>query len=393
MSSRGESGRELGHRRAPCALVLESGRVFRGTSLGAAGRAFGEAVFNTSMTGYQEILTDASYAGQIVVMTAPQIGNTGVNQIDLESAGPVCAGFAVREASPLVSSWRASGDLDGYLKEHGVVGIEDIDTRALTRALRETGAQRAVIASGVDSESDIAELLAEVRRSPGMEGRDLAARVTCSAPYEWSGEVAWQVPGQIPARPRSDSEFRVVAYDFGIKSNILRDLTGAGCLVTVVPAGTSAEAALAHEPDGIFLSNGPGDPAAVTYAVSAVRDLVASGKPLLGICLGHQILALALGAATYKLPFGHHGGNHPVADLATGRIAITAQNHGFAVDRDSLPEGVVETHVNLYDRTVEGIRVVDQPIFSVQYHPEASPGPHDAEHLFGRFVEAMRDAR
>ncbi|MCG8421753.1 MAG: glutamine-hydrolyzing carbamoyl-phosphate synthase small subunit [Proteobacteria bacterium] len=388
----------------PCVLVLESGRVFRGTALGAEGVTFGEAVFNTSMTGYQEILTDPSYAGQIVVMTASHIGNTGINSLDVEASRPLCAGFAVREASSRASNWRREGDLDGYLVKHGIVGIEGIDTRALTRALRTGGAQRAAIASGIDSEAEVAQLLERVHQSPDMEGRDLASAVTCQSRYERGpGDVIvdWRhrddptgrVGGASPTGGVPDVEFRVAAYDFGIKQNILRDLARVGCHVTVLPAHTPADEALALDVDGYFLSNGPGDPAAVTYAVESVRRIASAGKPVFGICLGHQILALAMGARTYKLRFGHHGGNHPVKDLNAGTIAITAQNHGFAVDRDSLPDGVVETHRNLYDGTVEGLRVVDRPVFSVQYHPEASPGPHDANQLFGRFVEAMRDAR
>jgi carbamoyl-phosphate synthase small subunit len=379
-------------------LVLESGRVFRGAALGARGEIFGEAVFNTSMTGYQEILTDPSYAGQIVVMTAAQIGNTGINLEDLESARPSCAGFAVREASPLTSSWRARGALDAYLAEHGVVGIEGIDTRALTRALRTGGAQRSAISTSAHSEHDVAALIDRVKESPGMEGLDLASQVTCAERHVWPvSERAWRAPDVAGVADPGDTAagpgFHVVAYDFGIKHTILRDLTSAGCRVTVLPAQTPASEALALDADGFFLSNGPGDPAAVTYAIDAVRALVDSGKPVFGICLGHQILALALGATTYKLPFGHHGGNHPVKDLSTGKVAITAQNHGFAVAAGSLPRGLSCTHINLYDNTVEGIQMDGQPVFSVQYHPEAGPGPHDAEHLFGRFLDTMRNAR
>lgn len=411
--------------RRPAVLVLESGRVFSGITLGAEGETFGEAVFNTSLTGYQEILTDPSYAGQIVVMTASHIGNTGINPSDTESSRPICAGFAVREASPRVSSWRATGDLHSYLVHHGIVGIDGIDTRALTRALRTGGAQRAAIATGVAGDAAIAALLERVCAAPDMEGLDLASTVTCAEVYEWprsrvvvrrgqdagghdeAGSTAasgtsgidedpeargWRAPDLEPA-PRRPLEYRVVAYDFGIKENILRDLCRAGCHVTVVPAHTPAREVLAREPHGIFLSNGPGDPAAVTYAIETVRELASSGTPIFGICLGHQILSLALGARTYKLPFGHHGGNHPVKNLATGKVEITAQNHGFAVDARSLPAGVECTHINLYDDTVEGIAVTDRPVFSVQYHPEASPGPHDADYLFGRFIELMRHAR
>jgi carbamoyl-phosphate synthase small subunit len=385
--------------RRPAVLVLESGRVFRGVALGG-GEAFGEAVFNTSLTGYQEILTDPSYAGQIVVMTAPQIGNTGVNDEDLEAARPACAGFAVREASPRVSSWRARGDLDRYLDDAGVVGIEDIDTRALTRALRQGGAQRAAISAEPEAVSDPRTLIERVLASPQMEGRDLVSEVTCQASYTWD-EPGWRAP-DLAATPVPPAELHVVAYDFGIKRNILRDLRDAGCRMTVVPARTSAAEVLALAPDGVFLSNGPGDPAAVTYAIDVVRELIAAtgssppasgaGVPIFGICLGHQILSLALGARTFKLPFGHHGGNHPVRDRATGKVEITAQNHGFAVDPKSLPDGVIASHDNLYDGTCEGVLLADRPVFSVQYHPEASPGPHDAHYLFSRFVAAMRGA-
>jgi carbamoyl-phosphate synthase small subunit len=373
----------------PAILVLESGQVFRGSALGAESDGFGEVVFNTSMTGYQEVLTDPSYAGQIVVMTAPQIGNTGVNEDDVEAGRVACAGFVVREASPLVSSWRAQGDLDTYLRERGVVGIEGVDTRALTRALREGGAQRGAIfvASAGEEHADLVE---KVNASPKMEGRDLCPEVTCAERYEWT-EPSWRAPDLEEAEV-PPVEFHVVAYDFGIKRNILRDLRDVGCKVTVVPASTPASDALAMDADGYFLSNGPGDPAAVTYGIEAVRELVDSGKPLFGICLGHQILSLALGARTFKLRFGHHGGNHPVKDLATGKVEITSQNHGFAVDQESLPDSVQCTHINLYDQTVEGIAVEGKPVFGVQYHPEASPGPHDAAYLFERFIEAMRRA-
>jgi carbamoyl-phosphate synthase small subunit len=370
--------------RRPVVLALENGRVFRGLGFGAERERFGEVVFNTSMAGYQEILSDPSYAGQIIVMTAPQIGNVGVNPEDLESTRPACAGMAIRELSPVTSSWRARGGLDGFMAEHGLPGIDEIDTRALTRVLRDEGAMRGVISPAVD---DVPGLIERVKASPRMDGRDLVPDVTCSAAYTWS-EPSWSPldARRTPAKP----ELHVVAYDFGIKRTILRDLVDVGCTVTVVPATTAARDVLALAPDGVFLSNGPGDPAAVTYGVAAVRDLAASGKPVFGICLGHQILGLALGARTTKLPFGHHGGNHPVKDLATGKVEITSQNHGFAVVADGLPAGVECTHVNLYDQTCEGIRMPERPVFGVQYHPEASPGPHDAEHLFGRFVRAMR---
>jgi len=371
-------------------LMLESGRVFRGAAIGAEGEAIGEVVFNTSITGYQEILTDPSYAGQVVVMTAPQIGNTGVNEEDIESPEVACTGFVVREASPLVSNWRSHSDLDDYLKRHGVVGIEGVDTRALTRVLREHGAQRGAISTrvGKRGQGDRARLREHVLASPDMAGRDLASHVTCQTAYEWD-EPSWVAPDVDRVHPVPAVSHHVVAYDFGIKRNILRQLRDLGIRVTVVPSTTPAREALALDADGYFLSNGPGDPAAVTYAVEAVRELVASGRPVFGICLGHQILALALGARTYKLRFGHHGGNHPVADLATGKVEITSQNHGFAVDESSLGERAVCTHKNLYDQTVEGIQVPGKPIFGIQYHPEASPGPHDSNYLFRRFEQAL----
>jgi carbamoyl-phosphate synthase small subunit len=369
--------------------VLENGRVFRGTSFGGEGESIGEVVFNTAMTGYQEILTDPSYAGQIVVMTAPQIGNTGTNELDLEAARPSCAGLAVREAALRPSSWRSERALDQSMADVGRVGLEGIDTRALTRELRDQGAMRGAISSEARGANGEEELLARVRSSPIMAGLDLVPRVTCARAYAWD-EPSWQPADQARARPLPPAELHVAAYDFGIKRNILRLLRDAGCRVTVLPATTPASEALALGADGYFLSNGPGDPAAVDYGVAAARELVGSGKPVFGICLGHQILALALGARTYKLPFGHHGGNHPVLDLATGRVEITSQNHGFAVAGEGLPEGAERTHVNLYDQTIEGIRVEGAPVFGIQYHPEASPGPHDAGYLFGRFVAAMR---
>jgi carbamoyl-phosphate synthase small subunit len=381
-----------GAERPEAVLVLESGTVYRGRGFGAvrAGRpGFGEVVFNTSLTGYQEVITDPSYAGQIVVMTAPQIGNTGVNVADLEAPRPLCAGLAIRELSLAPSSWRSEGDLDRYLAAHGLLGIEDIDTRALTRELRDRGSQRGVLAAGADLDTDA--LLASVRRSPEMEGRDLATEVSCSEPYQWD-QPGWRAPdldsGELPP-----ADFHVVAYDFGIKRSILCELRGAGCRATVVPATTTAKEALALGADGYFLSNGPGDPAAVEAGIEAARGLAESGEVVFGICLGHQILSLAMGARTFKLPFGHHGSNHPVKDLSTGKVEITSQNHGFAVATDDLPGDLEVTHINLYDQTVEGIRHRERPVFGIQYHPEASPGPHDAGYLFARFVRAMREAR
>ncbi len=374
----------------PAVLVLENGRVFRGRGYGARVVSHGEVVFNTSLTGYQEIVSDPSYCGQIVVMTAVQIGNVGVNAADREGETPVCAGLVVRERTD-ASSWRADDELDAHLAAHGVAGIDDVDTRAITRVLRTEGAMRGAIAPEPADDAALAALLAEIRAQPSMDGLDLVPRVTTAARYAWT-ESVWRAEDD-SALVVPTQRHRVVAYDFGIKRNILRRLVALGCDVTVVPATTPAAEVLALAPDGVFLSNGPGDPAAVSYAIEAVRDLLAAERPIFGICLGHQILALALGARTYKLPFGHHGGNHPVADLATGKVEITAQNHGFAVDAASLPAGVRVSHENLYDGTVEGLTVDGRPVFSVQYHPEASPGPHDAHYLFARFREAMRAQR
>ncbi len=371
----------------PAVLVLENGRVFRGRGFGAPVVRHGEVVFNTSITGYQEILSDPSYRGQIVVMTAVQQGNVGVNVADDEAVAPACAGFAVREHSP-ASSWRADGELDQWLARHGLAAIDELDTRAVVAVLRDQGAMRGAIAP---DPGDCAALLAEIRATPKMDGLDLVPEVTTRARYDWN-EPSWRAAWE-PARAPVTAIHHVVAYDFGVKRSILRRLVDAGCRVTVVPATTPAAEALALGPDGLFLSNGPGDPAAVTYGIEAVRGLVDSGKPVFGICLGHQILALAMGARTYKLPFGHHGGNHPVSELATGRVEITSQNHGFAVDDQRLPDGLKVTHVNLYDGTVEGCELVGRPVMSVQYHPEASPGPHDAHYLFARFTAAMAAAR
>jgi carbamoyl-phosphate synthase small subunit len=367
-------------------LALEDGTTYRGTAVGADGEAFGEVVFQTAMTGYQEVLTDPSYRGQIVAMTAPQIGNVGVNPEDAEASRPWCAGFVMREASPLVSNWRANASLDAYLAGAGIVGIADIDTRALTRRLRTEGSQRGAISTTV---KDPRELVERVKKSPGLEGRDLVKEVTCASSYTWD-TPSWIAPDLRAGKSPRPVDLHIVAYDFGIKRNILASLRDSGCRVTVVPATTSGADALALRADGYFLSNGPGDPAAVTYAAEATRAIVAAGKPLFGICLGHQILGLALGGKTYKLRFGHHGANHPVKDLATGKVEITSQNHGFAVDVASLAGRAELTHVNLNDDTVEGMKLADRPVFSVQYHPEASPGPHDAAYLFGRFVDLIR---
>jgi carbamoyl-phosphate synthase small subunit len=367
----------------PALLVLRDGRVFRGRALGAVGETAGEVIFNTAMQGYQEILTDPSYRGQIVTMTYPMIGNYGVNDEDVESRRPWVNGLIVREASPVASNFRSRLSLDQYMKRHALVGIQGIDTRALTRHLRDHGAQDGVLSS-VDT--DVERLRERARALPPLVGRDLVREVTVGAPYEWR-EGAW-TPGRgymEPPAPRC----RVVAYDAGIKLNILRQLASAGCDVTVVPASTPAGEVLERRPAGVFVSNGPGDPEAVPYLVESVRGLLGR-VPIFGICLGHQILGLAAGGRTYKLPFGHHGANHPVKDLATGRVEITSQNHGFAVDPDSLARsGWEPTHVNLNDGTCEGLRHREWPVFSVQYHPEASPGPHDANYLFHRFTALL----
>ena len=353
-------------------LVLETGRTFHGASFGAEGETFGEMVFNTSMTGYQEILTDPSYAGQIVCMTYPLIGNYGVNSEDVESRRPWAEGFVVREASRVASNWRSQETLDAYLKRNKIVGIEHIDTRALVRHIRDKGAMRAAISTvDLDPES----LLARVLASPEMENRELASAVTVKEQFDY--------PSAGPAG------FHVVAYDFGVKTNSLREFSRMGCRVTVVPADTSAEDVMALKPDGIFLSNGPGDPASMTRVVDEIRKLAASQTPMFGICLGHQLIGQAFGGDTYKLKFGHRGGNQPIKDLTTGKIEIAAHNHGFAVTEASLPAEVEVTHVNLNDQTVAGLRHRTLPIFSVQYHPESAPGPHDSGYLFERFIELM----
>jgi carbamoyl-phosphate synthase small subunit len=373
-------------------LALEDGTWYRGVSVGAPGEARGEVVFNTSMTGYQEVLTDPSYAGQIVTMTAPQIGNYGVTSADAESQAPRVAGFVMREASTLASNYRAEGTLRDYLVRHNIVAIAEIDTRALTRVLRSAGVMRGVIATG---QVDPLELVEKAQSIPRMEGADLVRGVTCARPFAWrdvatgAGQADHEEFG-VPPERRATRPLRVAAYDFGVKYNILRRLDAYGCDVHVFPAVAPAAELLKIEPDGIFLSNGPGDPAALTYAIENVRALVETADvPIFGICLGHQILGLAVGGRTFKLKFGHRGANHPVKELRSGKVEITSQNHGFAVDPESLPADVTVTHVNLYDGTVEGLRHTTKPIFSVQYHPEASPGPHDADYLFRQFLEAM----
>ena len=380
------AGRLGGGRGRPAALALADGTVYRGRAFGAEVVRAGEVIFNTSMTGYQEIVTDPSYAGQIVAMTYTQIGNVGVNAEDAESARPFLSGFVVKELLDEPSNWRSEGRLDGYLREHGVPGITGLDTRALVRRIRDGGAQVGVLSTD-PAVQDAKDLVSRARQAPGLDGRDLVADVTCHSPYTWT-EGRWVgITGQVPRTARSERDLHVVAYDFGVKRNILRLLVEQGFRVTVVPATTTASEALALSPDAIFLSNGPGDPAAVAGVRDAVREL-ANTKPLFGICLGHQILGLALGGETRKLKFGHHGGNQPGMDLATGRVAICAENHGYAVDKDSLDragEPVCVTHVNLNDGTVEGLAHEEKPLFSVQYHPEASPGPHDADFFFRRF--------
>ena len=363
-------------RAQPALLALEDGRVFRGRSWAAEGENVGEMVFNTSMTGYQEVLTDPSYAGQIVCMTYPLIGNYGVNKADAESARPWVEGFVVREASRVASNWRAEEKLDDYLKRWHIVAIEGIDTRALVRHIRDKGAMRACL-STIDR--DEKSLVEKARNSPSMENRELASVVTTKQPYEVAAE--------------GEERYHVVCYDFGVKRNSLRELARAGCRITVVPAATAADDAFAMRPDGVFLSNGPGDPASMTKEVDEVRAIALSGIPTFGICLGHQLLGRAFGGKTFKLVFGHRGGNQPVKDLQEGGVEITSHNHGFAVLADSLPPEVEVTHINLNDRCVEGLRHKTLPIISVQYHPEAAPGPHDAEHHFQRFIELMEGAR
>jgi len=353
-------------------LVLEDGRTFTGTSFGTDGETFGEMVFNTSMSGYQEILTDPSYSGQIVCMTYPLIGNYGTNADDVESRRPWVEGFVVREASRIASNFRSTMSLQDYLNTNNIIGIEHIDTRALVRHIRDKGAMRAGI-STIDT--DAASLLAKVLASPGMANRELATSVTVDENYDYPAAAA--------------ERFHIVAYDFGVKTNSLREFAKFGCRVTVVPAETPADEVLALDPDGIFLSNGPGDPASMTSVVNEIKKLTASQKPMFGICLGHQLIGEAFGGKTYKLKFGHRGGNQPIKDLTTGKIEITSHNHGFAVDAASLPPDVEVTHINLNDHTVAGLRHRSLPVFSVQYHPESAPGPHDSEYLFERFVELM----
>ena len=375
-------------------LTLADGSVFIGQSIGAAGITTGEVVFNTSMTGYQEILTDASYARQIVTLTYPHIGNYGTNPEDVESRDLFAAGLVIRDLPLVASNFRSTATLQEYLQRHGTVAIAGIDTRRLTRHLRDHGAQNGCIMS-LDSareptQQEIGQAIAAAKAAPSMAGQDLAQVVTCTEPYSWT-QTEW-VLGEGYGN-LDEPEFHVVAYDYGVKHNILRMLAGRGCKLTVVPAQTPAAEVLALNPDGVFLSNGPGDPQPCDYAIAAIRDIVDSGKPTFGICLGHQLLALASGATTYKMKFGHHGGNHPVKDLDNGRVSIASQNHGFAVDADQLPANLRVTHQSLFDGTLQGIARTDRPAFSFQGHPEASCGPHDIDYLFDHFIQLMREAR
>lgn len=368
----------------PAILVLEDGTVFEGTAIGATGLATGEVVFNTSMTGYQEILTDPSYAEQIVTLTYPHIGNYGTNSEDEERETIWAKGLVIRDLPLLASNFRSEQDLSSYLKERNILGIADIDTRKLTRILRDKGAQNGCIIAG--DNANVEQALEAAKAFPGLKGMDLAKVVTCKESFQWD-EGSWQL-GQGFAKLEQE-KFHVVAYDYGVKRNILRMLVDRGCKLTVVPAQTSAEEVLALNPDGVFLSNGPGDPEPCDYAITAIQRLLETDIPIFGICLGHQLLALASGAKTVKMKFGHHGGNHPVQDLETKKVMITAQNHGFAADGDSLPSNLVATHKSLFDGTLQGIHRTDKPAFSFQGHPEASPGPHDAAPLFDHFIELM----
>ena len=366
-------------------LALEDGTLFWGQSIGAEGKSVGEVVFNTSMTGYQEILTDPSYSKQMVTLTYPHIGNTGTTPEDFESENVHAAGLIIRDLPRLANNWRNTQNLDEYLREHGTVAIADIDTRKLTRILREKGAQNGCMVTGSDINAD--EAIQAAQAFPGLKGMDLAKEVTTENAYQWEQSV-WSLESGYETKPAG--KFKVVAYDFGVKHNILRILKDLDCEVIVVPAKTAAADVLAENPDGVFLSNGPGDPEPCDYAIAATKEIIAAGKPIFGICLGHQILALASGAKTEKMKFGHHGANHPVQDLATKKVMITSQNHGFAVNEDSLPDNLEVTHRSLFDGTIQGIARTDVPAFSFQGHPEASPGPRDVAPLFERFIELMQ---
>jgi carbamoyl-phosphate synthase small subunit len=368
-------------------LVLADGSIFRGCSIGADGQTVGEVVFNTAMTGYQEILTDPSYAGQVVTLTYPHIGNVGTNAEDAESRSVYAAGLVIRDLPLASSNWREEEDLSTYLRRNNVVAIGDIDTRRLTRLLRSNGAQNGCIQAGkVDEKA----ALAAARAAPSMAGQDLAKVVSATKPYDWNGSL-WALGSGY--QPSGAARFHVVAYDYGVKHNILRNLAERGCSVTVLPATASARDALALKPDGVFLSNGPGDPEPCDYAIEAIREILGTGTPVFGICLGHQLLGLAAGARTVKMKFGHHGANHPVQDLASGRVFITSQNHGFCVDEKTLPSNVRPTHRSLFDGSLQGIELTDRPAYSFQGHPEASPGPREMAYLFDKFVEMMERGR
>ncbi len=369
-------------------LALEDGTVFRGRSIGVSGQTVGEVVFNTAMTGYQEILNDPSYFRQIVTLTYPHIGNTGTNATDFESPAIYAAGLIVRDLSMAVSNWRSESSLEDYLRRGETVAIADIDTRQLTRIIRDKGAQGGCILAGPGADAEKAVHAA--RQFPGLKGMDLAKDVTTDVPYQWDEGSLW--PQQAREGERT-GPWHVAAYDYGVKRNILRKLADAGCRVSVLPAATPAEEVLTLRVDGVFLSNGPGDPEPCDYAIGAIRTLVDSGLPTFGICLGHQLLALASGARTVKMKFGHHGANHPVVDIDSGRVMITSQNHGFAVDEDTLPDNVRATHRSLFDGSLQGIERTDRPAFSFQGHPEASPGPHDVDPLFARFIRSMRERK
>jgi len=370
----------------PAILVLADGTIFRGQSIGAEGISVGEVVFNTAMTGYQEILTDPSYSRQIVTLTYPHIGNTGINPEDIESTRIHAAGLVIRDLPLLASNWRSRQTLDAYLREQGVLGIAGLDTRRLTRVLREKGAQNGCLMAGDDIDEAVA--LREARAFPGLVGLDLAKEVTTDASYDWE-EGTWDLADGYLSRPADAARYRVIAFDYGVKRNILRMLADRGCRLTVVPAQTPAAEVLAMHPDGVFLSNGPGDPEPCDYAIAAIREILDQGIPTFGICLGHQLLGLASGASTRKMKFGHHGANHPVQDLDSGVVMISSQNHGFAVDETSLPANLRPTHKSLFDGSLQGIARTDVPAFGFQGHPEASPGPHDLAPLFDRFIELM----
>ncbi len=378
---------------ATAVLVLGDGTVFWGKGIGATGENVGEVCFNTSITGYQEVLTDLSYAGQIITFTFPHVGNVGTNQEDIESITPAARGCIIRDDITEPSNYRSVQHLDAWLKSHNIVGLAGLDTRRLTRLIRDKGPPNGVICHNSSGTFDLAKLHAMAKAWPGLDGMDLAKDVTCRQTYSWT-QARWDREHGYGDLDPAKAQFHVVAVDYGAKRNILRCLAGAGCKVTVVPATATSDDILRHKPDGVFLSNGPGDPAATgVYAVPVIQEVIKSGKPVFGICLGHQLLSLAFGAKTYKLPMGHRGANQPVKDLETGKVEITSQNHGFCVDRESLPKNIVETHTSLFDGIVEGMRATDKPVFSVQYHPEASPGPQDSHYLFHRFTKLMEDQK